>query len=852
MVELVIEPAGPPVRRGEPVRCGIPWPAGQVADVDRLVLTDAEGRPVPLQARALDHWPDRSVRWALLDWKVDLDGPARYFVGVARADQPLARAATPLVSRDGDGELTIDTGAALFRLGIGRRFPLDSVTVTGRPASRPSRLAFEVEDATGRRHEPWIDRLTIEESGPVRTTVGFEGRLVSAPGRSLAEISGRLHFFSGSATAQFVLSITNPRRARHPENCWDLGDEGSIHLKDASLKVVLGAVEGTISVACSPERGVGFDRFGGRFTLEQDSSGGENWRSTIHVNRHGVVPNTFRGYRIRTEGPGRDGLRATPIVAVEHGGGRLALTMKHFWENFPKAIEVADGAIVLRLFPSQYADTHEIQGGERKTHEFAIAFDKDDVTEEPLAWCRDPLLPKAQPTWYSASGAIPYLTPRSDDPNPLYLELVDAAIEGPDTFERKREVIDEYGWRHFGDIYGDHEAVYHTGRTPLVSHYNNQYDALAGLAYQFLRSGDARWWALMDELARHVADIDIYHTTRDKSAYSGGLFWHTCHYVDAGTSTHRTYPRAAGGGGGPSGGQLYSSGFLLHHFLTGDPLSREEVVGLGHYVINADDGNKTFLRWLSTGPTGHITGSGDSTYHGPGRAAANSITTLINAHIATGSAEFLDKAEQLIRRCIHPADRIEDRNLLDAERRWFYTMFLQALGRYLDHKAEIGPRDAMYAYTRASLLHYARWMADHEYPYLEHPEKLEYPTETWAAQDMRKSDVFKYAAQHAEGEERIRFLERSDFFFRASTTTLGALPTRTLARPVVLLLTNGFMHAYFQRNPDVKAPRPDVDPTDFGRPEAFVPQKAQAKRRLVMLATTAALTGIAGLIALVL
>src|SRR5258708_26147695 len=106
-------------------------------------------------------------------------------------------------------------------------------------------------------------------------------------------------------------------------------------------------------------------------------------------------------------------------------------------------------------------------------------------------------------------------------------------------------------------------------------------------------------------------------------------------------------------------------------------------------------------------------------------------------------------------------------------------MFLQSLGRYLDDKAERDQRDQMYAYARSSLLHYARWMAGHEYPYLEKPEILEYPTETWAAQDMRKSEIFKYAARHAIGEERARFLERSDFFFSYSTTALSAMATRT-------------------------------------------------------------------------
>ena len=46
-------------------------------------------------------------------------------------------------------------------------------------------------------------------------------------------------------------------------------------------------------------------------------------------------------------------------------------------------------------------------------------------------------------------------------------------------------------------------------------------------------------------------------------------------------------------------------------------------------------------------------------------------------------------------------------------------MFLQSLGKYLHYKAERAEFDRMYAYGRASLLHYARWMAVHEYPYLD-------------------------------------------------------------------------------------------------------------------------------------
>jgi hypothetical protein len=555
----------------------------------------------------------------------------------------------------------------------------------------------------------------------------------------------------------------------------------------------------------------------------------------------------FRGYRLTSGSTVTNGLRATPIVASADGA--IAVYLHHFWENFPKAIEADERSIRTRLFPPQHADVYEIQGGEQKTHEIFIAFGKDAITDEPLEWCRTPVVVSVDPAWAFSTDAVPFLTPLEEP----HASLVGAAVEGPDRFERKREVADEYGWRHFGDIYGDHEAVRHTGPGVLISHYNNQYDPIAGFAYQFLRTGDARWQRLMTELARHVIDIDIYHTDRDKSAYNHGLFWHTYHYGDADTSHHRSYPRVALGrtfGGGPSADHNYTTGLMHYYFMTGDDMARETVAALGRYVIDMEDGGRTPFRWLDRGETGRATLSATG-YYGPGRAAANSISVLLDAYRLTAESAFIEKAERLIRRVIHPNEDITERRLDVPEQRWFYTMFLQSLGKYLHYKVERGELDALYAYARASLLHYARWMAENEYPYLEKPEKLEFKTETWAAQDIRKSDVFYFAALHASGGERERFLERARFFYHYSTRTLFGAPTRALTRPVAVLLTSGFMHGLFERQPDRSAPAPR-ESHSFGTPEQFVPQRERAKRRAVLLAGLGVVAVLLMLVALML
>ena len=232
-----------------------------------------------------------------------------------------------------------------------------------------------------------------------------------------------------------------------------------------------------------------------------------------------------------------------------------------------------------------------------------------------------------------------------------------------------------------------------------------------------MRSGDLRWWTLMDELARHVSDIDIYRTTEDKAAYNNGLFWHTAHYTDAGRSTHRTYPATANvAGGGPSNEHNYSTGLLLHHLMTGCQPSRTAALLLAKWVIDMDDGRLTPFRWFSREDTGLASSTRSTEYHGPGRGAGNSVATLLNGYRLTTEWQYLAKAEALIRRCINPADDLESRALLDAENRWSYTVFLQVLGRYLDEKTAWAQLDEPYAYARASLMHYAGWMPSMSIP----------------------------------------------------------------------------------------------------------------------------------------
>jgi hypothetical protein len=820
----------PGARRGEPVTVGIPFPPDFCPDANSLEVLDGSGLSVPHQVEVLDRWPGGSIRWGLFDLCVDSGASYR----VVRSEGRRAVHATEIRVEPRGGGFEVQTGPASFM--VSPRGP----TVLQEIAPARRSVSLDVRDERDVALECRFTRCVLETAGPLRVTILLESELRS-PTEVKALVIIRLSLFRASSVARLAVTVRNPRRAEHAGNFWELGDPGSIYFRDISLRLDTGSE--IRNVECWPETQRDSRVLAAPMSIYQDSSGGERWRSSTHVNREGRVPVTFRGYRVIAPGLTAEGLRAEPVVRVIGASGESAVCIRHFWQNFPKAITAEATGMSLGLFPRAFDDVHELQGGEQKTHTIGIAFGRDPVSDVPLDWIRQPSLVCASPEWYAAAQAVPYLTPAARDPNETYRSLVAAAIDGPDTFELKRERIDEYGWRNFGDIYADHEAVFHKGPEPLVSHYNNQYDAIAGFSVQFFRTRDPRWWRAMEELAAHVVDIDLYHTSVDKAAYSGGYFWHTFHYKDAGRSTHRAYPKAPGvDGGGASNEHNYTTGLMLHYFLTGSATSREAVLQLADWVLQIDDGRRTVFKWLSRSDTGLASSTAEAAYHGPGRGPANSIVTLLNAFRLTARVSYLKKAEQLIHRCIHPADAIADRDLLNAERRWSYVVFLQALGRYLDEKALRGEYDCEYEYARASLVHYAGWMAEHEYPYLEKPEILEYPTETWAAQDVRKSEVFAFAARHANGAVRERFLGRSSFFFDTSLATLAASPTRSLARPVVLLLSYGHSHAALHDLARRAAAATLPSDCNHGTPAVFVPQKQQAVRRAFGVAVAGGVT----------
>lgn len=819
-------------REKEPVRIGVPFPRGMLHDGSQLWCLDPEGQAFPVQTKILSHWPDRSIKWLLVDFfaSVSADFKGKFFL-VSGTTAKILAISTVAVEEDPDS-FTVSAGGNVWKVFKTK----GGIREVWRGGCQVSGKGLEVilEGRDGKKKPLLVKKTTLQAMGSLRCDLLQEGWFeVNKDWRINLRL--RLSFFASSGCVKLEAILHNPRAAIHPGGLWDLGDPGSFFFRDLSLCVTPSSGLERIKWFCGPTQKRGESK-SSLWVLHQNSSGGENWNSLNHIDKDGRLTVSFKGYKVFEGSNGslvHEGERAEPVVKIETQQGSVAACVENFWQAFPKTIKVQDGSLRVGLFPGESNSRYELQGGEQKRHVAYLEFSAPGQ-ETGLANMLNPLHVYIDPAWIEQTAAIPYFSEfQPSEEEAEGYRYVRRIIDGEHSFFEKRELVDEYGWRNFGDTYADHEAVNHKGKEIFVSHYNNQYDFIYGALIHHLRTGDHRWRQLMADAANHMIDIDIYHTDGDKPGFNHGQFWHTDHYLPAQTSTHRGYSKknlpslgipASQYGGGPSNEQDYSSGLLYYYFLTGDPESRQAVLELAQWVMDMDDGKKSILAIFDEGPTGLASQTREPSYHKAGRGGGNSINTLLDAYNVDLERKYLAKAEEFILRCIHPLDDINSLRLDDPENRWSYLVFLQILGRYLNFKAEQGEKDYCYHYARESLLHYAEWMATHEAPFKESFHKVDIPTETWPAHDIRKTHVFHLAAHYSAGKERDLFKEKAAFFYRRCLDDLFGFETSKFARPLIIIALYDYINTFFLRN-GYKSCEGTTHNYNFGAPVDFSPQR---------------------------
>ena len=554
------------------VTWGVPVPSGELRAGDTAHLRRADGGALPTQIWPLAFWPDGSIKWLGCAAVVGPDDGESFSLVAGPGPAPaqtvrVEQLGVEIFRRVSTGAIVVDVGdrgtAIIQEIslpgGTAGNGPCGVNEGDGRRviAGMVELMAVQETVQGATRHRAScpgvIQRLTVEQSGPVRAVVKLEGAHRRGDGRTWLPFTVRLAFWGGLGQIDVVHSVVIEGLGEG-ERIAGLGLGCHVPLIDAvdnrHVRVV-----GEGGVWCEPARYAHLnapaarqiDQIAGRrvqargedgllpawdaFRLEQDSAD----HFAVRKRQAGPVCWIDCGH----------GLRAPGVMAVSDPGGGLAVGVEDFWQSFPAALAVeglTGGETRLSAwFWSDHAEPMDLRHYGIRDHRWVYEAVNPDVevyssatgiarTSRATLWVlgRDsrheevaalgqlasvkPLF-VCEPAHYTSTRVFGRGLAPVDRSTPARAAMEDE-LEAQFTFFRDQvEAWRWYGFWNHGDVMHTFDQQRRTWRYDIggCAWNNAELGTDLWLCLDFLRSGRADAFRLAQAMVRHVAEVDSYH-----------------------------------------------------------------------------------------------------------------------------------------------------------------------------------------------------------------------------------------------------------------------------------------------------------------------------------------------------
>ncbi|MGN9910056.1 exo-rhamnogalacturonan lyase family protein [Phytohabitans sp. LJ34] len=552
-----------PRRQG--VTWGLPWLRGTVAADTPFALADG----TPLQSWTAATWPDGSVKWSAHAIGRQQDPAASYEVVAGRAPDPPAEPVTVVAS---DDELRVGTGPVTWTLR--RPHLIASIEYGGRQVVRAARLVSlrqhrPDEDGSRNRHQitAEVERITVEQDGPVRAVVRLEGHH-----GGWLPFSVRLYFYAGAPDVRVVHTFVwdgDPER----DFLAGLGLSADVVMRDDphDRHVRLAGPEGFLTEAV---RGLtGLRRDPGAAVRRRQVAGhavGDIADPAVSGRLH-LIPQwndytldqtSADGFLLRKRtAPGHawvtipSGTRSAGYGYVGGAtGGGLGFGLRDFWKLHPTRLDIRGAATGLATatvwmwsptapamdlrywhdgmgqdtFAKQlegleitYEDYEPGYGtphGIARTHELSLRVHDATPSNEELAehasMLSSPGLLTASPEHLRAANVFGSWSL----PDARHKDVEERLDFLFDYYVRQREQRRWYGFWDYGDVMHEYDPDRHTWRYDVGGYAwdNSELSPDLWLWYQYLRTGRADVFRFAEAMTRHTGEVDVYHLGRWK------------------------------------------------------------------------------------------------------------------------------------------------------------------------------------------------------------------------------------------------------------------------------------------------------------------------------------------------
>ena len=552
---------------------GVAWPRGALKRGARLSVR-AAGVGVPSQSWTTATWPDGSIKWSAHAIPADVV-PADLTVVQGREIAPaqpvrVIESADAVTIRVGDLSWNVvRSGAALIRSAShGGRPVLGPVTLVGGVRTDPLHGEATPLGAT-------IERVTVEQRGPVRAVVKIEGRH-RAGARTWMPFTVRLYAYAGSAGLRIVHSVVfdgDPAK----DFLSSLGIRAAVpmagalhdrHVRIATDRQMFAeGVRPLTGLRRDPGKAFRDAQVAGqavpplaqmvpavRDVLERIPAWGDFRLEQPNANGFAITKRTGPDHGWIDGGEGR---RAPGLAYVGGPAGGAAIGVRYFWQRHPTALHI-DGATgdtaqltawlwspeapAMDLRP--YHGTMGMAGYDAQNQGLSVTYEDyepgwDDAsgiarTSELMLWAL-PATPttatlaamaamQAQPPQLMAAPAHLHAAqvfgdwglPDRSTPNRTAIE--DQLVNLVDFYAGEVDRRSWYGFWNHGDVMHTYDADRHQWRYDIggFAWANSELSPDLWLWTQALRTGDAQTFRLAEAMTRHTGEVDVYHAGRFK------------------------------------------------------------------------------------------------------------------------------------------------------------------------------------------------------------------------------------------------------------------------------------------------------------------------------------------------
>lgn len=564
--------------RFEGCTLGVPWPRGtlRLPANKRLDFTLGANGPA-MQSWPLAYWPDGSLKWTA---HAVAGGVAGKFAAEGYSLGRGAQARGTVSVKESADDIMVTAGELAWVLPRRGEVLVRSATRAGRVTMQNMKLVAlrqdgaQLERSGSVARQPFTSKLlavTVEQSGPVRAVVKFDG-MHSDGRRDWLPFSVRLYFYTGSDSVRIVHSFIydgNPEQ----DFIAGLGVTAQVPMTDQSydrhvrfsgegvgvwgeaVRPVTGlrrdpgdayraaqvagkALPPLAGMANPVQDGLQWIPEWGDFTLAQLSPDGFTLQKRLRAGRAWIDSNA--------------GTRSKGLLYAGGAAGGVALGLKDFWQRAPVQLDVRNAASPMAEVtawmwapsaPSMDVRSYRGEDG-MDTHEKQIAGLNITYEDYEVGWDSATGVARSSELQLWVLGGTPShqslsdmaeqvarparlaLTPQRihqcavfgdwdlvDKSTPARALIEDRLALQLDQYLRETEQHRWYGFWSYGDVMHAYDSDRHMWRYDIGGYAwdNSELSTDLWLWYSYLRTGRADLFRYAEAMTRHTGEVDVYH-----------------------------------------------------------------------------------------------------------------------------------------------------------------------------------------------------------------------------------------------------------------------------------------------------------------------------------------------------